>query len=264
MSAPVWRDGRIDDGVEAPDRRAASRGAFTTAGCDHGRPLLWNRHQRRLAGSLELLGAPPPALPSEAEMAALLEACGRSGPARLRLVGWQDDRRWRLEAAVGDARSVGPDASAVALEIVCWPAAPPLAGHKTLDRLAWELAADGARAAGADDALLVDAAGRVLETSVANLWVVRGGRLLTPPAPARCLPGVLRGWLLEHAHRAGLTAAEADLELAELEHADEVWITNAVVGVRRVARVGDRTWTAWPVFARLARLHLPAPGWPGR
>lgn len=277
MSRPVWRDGRLEDAAEAGQARAASWGVFTTAGCDRGRPLLWDRHRRRLAAGLKRLGAPALELPTEAAMAALLAASGRAGPARLRLVAWRqaagsedsphgssDPTAWRLEAATGDPGPVGPEAPPRSLAVVRWPAAPPLVGHKTLARLPWDLAAADARAAGADDALLVDSGERVLETSVANLWVVRRGRLLTPPAPERCLPGTMRGWLLEHACDAGLDAVEADLRLTDVETADEVWITNAVVGARRIASVGERRWSEWPTFAQLSALPLPAPAWPGR
>lgn len=285
MSRPVWRDGRLEDAAQAGQARATSWGVFTTAGCDHGRPLLWDRHRRRLTASLTCLGAPALELPTEAAMAALLAATGHTGPARLRcqalgsedslrcqaLVGSEDSRHessdpkaWHLEAAVGDPGPVGPEAPPLSLAVVRRPAAPPLVGHKTLARLPWDLAAADARAAGADDALLVDSGERVLETSVANLWVVRRGRLLTPPAPERCLPGIMRCWLLEHASDAGLDVAEADLCLTDVEAADEIWVTNAVVGVRRVARVGERRWSSWPAFARLSALVLPAPAWPGR
>jgi branched-subunit amino acid aminotransferase/4-amino-4-deoxychorismate lyase len=164
----------------------------------------------------------------------------------------------------------------VALAVVRWPGPPPLAGHKSLARLAWDLARAEAAGCGADDALLVDGHGLVLETSAANLWIRHGHRMLTPPAPELCLPGILRGWLLEHLQAVGLEPVVAELDLDQALEADEVWISNAVVGIRRVCgitsppttagttttRTSSRRWRAWPAHGRVVRLCLPAPAWP--
>jgi len=99
----------------------------------------------------------------------------------------------------------------------------------------------------------------VLETAIANVWLCRDGELWTPPAPARCLPGIVRGWLLEHTAALGLQVLECDFTEADLLGADELWISNAVGGVRRVASVAGREWRSWPVFEDLAK---PAKGAP--
>ena len=136
-----------------------------------------------------------------------------------------------------------------------------LTGHKTLARLPWDLARERAQREGADDALLVDEAGHVLETAIANVWLRRGCDLRTPPAPARCLPGIMRDWLLEHAGALGLQVYECDLTTEDLVGADELWISNAVIGVRKVAFVAGREWRSWRFFEDLAKLGVPAPGW---
>ena len=170
-------------------------------------------------------------------------------------------RGWTIEASAWVAEEVGPDAPPVRLFLQQWPAAPPLVGHKTLARLPWDLAREVARREGADDALLVDEAGHVLETAIANVWLCRGHDVWTPPAPARCLPGIMRGWLLEHTAALGLQVLECDLTEADLLDADELWISNAVGGVRRVASVAGREWRSWPFFEDLTKLGVPAPGW---
>jgi len=79
--------------------------------------------------------------------------------------------------------------------------------HKTSERGFYEEALEAARAAGADEALLVDPQGRVTEGSFTNIFVERDGTLLTPPASLGLLPGVLRRSLLESGktHEAELT-----------------------------------------------------------
>ncbi len=263
----VWRDGVV---VEADPAAPmwVGWGVFTTAGCDLGRVLLWDRHAARLARSLAALGAGSDlALPDREDLETMLERDGLlDGPARLRVVARSrgPDTPWTVEASAASVPRdrVGPDAEPQRLRVVRWEASPPMTGHKTLARLAWDHARETVRAQGADDALLVDAAGRLLETSVANVFVRLGERLLTPLAPGRCLPGVLRGWLLEHAVDLGFEVCERDVTLDELEAADEVWLTNAVLGVRRVGSVNDRTWRRWDGFASLRAAGVPAPGWP--
>ena len=257
-----WRNGRIED---EPAEAAAPTdwGAFTTAGCDRGRPLLWSRHLLRLSATLANLGAVnDPVLPTEIELCDLLDAAGLEGPARVRVVARRvDPLLWNIEASASSCDAVGPETRPTRLMVQQWPSAPPLAGHKTLARLPWDLAREKAQQQGYDDVLLTDSEDNLLETSVANVWVLKNGVLRTPPAPDRCLPGVMRGWLLENLHRADLVAEVGELALDDLVSAEEVWLSNAIVGVRRVGGIGEEQWRDWPRFDLLNNLGVPAPGW---
>jgi branched-subunit amino acid aminotransferase/4-amino-4-deoxychorismate lyase len=91
-------------------------------------------------------------------------------------------------------------------------------------------------ACGAEEGLYVSADGHVLEGVASNVFAVTGGRLLTPPVEG-CLPGVTRARVIELARAHGVPACEAPLELDALMHAEEVFVTNAVQGLRAVAAV---------------------------
>lgn len=258
----VWRDGSIREGRRTPAPTDASWGVFTTIGCDHGRPLLWEQHQRRLMSSLATLGAGEVGLPSEVVIRELLDASDLAGPARLRIVVRRiGGSMWTVEASAASCATDGPAAPPARLRQETWSSAPPLAGHKTLARLAWDLAREGARREAFDDALLLDATGHVLETSVANVFVLRDGVARTPHAPTHCLPGVMRAWLLAKLEMVGLSVAIGDISAADLAVADEVWLTNAIVGVQRVAAVDRHEWSDWPRFSSLVGVGIPAPGW---
>ena len=259
-----WRDGQLIETGGACEPALNCWGAFTTAGCDGGIPLLWDRHRSRLQNSAGFLGARAGvSVPDEAEICAFLGAAGIEGPARLRVVvRMVGGGRWSVEVTAAATAVAGPESPPVRLSVDRWDAAPPLAGHKTLSRLSWDLARQRAAATGADDVVLVDAAGRILETSVANVWVVQGHVARTPPAPTRCLPGIMRGWLLENLPAAGIRAEECDLDVSEIDEADEVWISNAVIGVKRVGWLLDGRWESWSIFERLVAAGVPAPGWP--
>lgn len=85
----------------------------------------------------------------------------------------------------------------------------------------------------AEEGIYVAADGRVLEGVSSNVFALVGERLLTPPA-RDCLPGITRGRLLELAPLAGVTASEARIELDQLLRAEQVFVTNAVQGLRSV------------------------------
>jgi branched-chain amino acid aminotransferase len=98
------------------------------------------------------------------------------------------------------------------------------------------IARRGVDRVGAGEGIYVSEEGHVLEGVSSNIFVVEKNRLLTPHV-SECLPGVTRARLLELAQNAGLRALEATLELDALMNADEVFITNAVQGLRPVGSI---------------------------
>lgn len=102
------------------------------------------------------------------------------------------------------------------------------------------LALDEARSAGFDDAILLDDRGRVAEASTANVFVVRDGRLITPPADGDRLPGITRDTVLALAAELGIPAGEAELDGTDLLQAEEVFITGTGCGVSPVIEIAGR------------------------
>jgi branched-chain amino acid aminotransferase len=88
---------------------------------------------------------------------------------------------------------------------------------------------------GLDDCVLLNLHDRVAETASANIWWVRGERIFTPPLSEGCVAGVMRRFLLAALPRAGFAVGEAPIDVAELETAEECWITNAVKGLESVS-----------------------------
>ncbi len=101
--------------------------------------------------------------------------------------------------------------------------------HKTTRRAVYDQAVRAARERGCVDALFVNERGAVTEGAIHNVFVRHGAVWRTPPLDAGVLPGVYRGLLLETL--AGVREEEFGLD--ELAKADEIWLTNAVRGVRR-------------------------------
>jgi branched-chain amino acid aminotransferase len=99
---------------------------------------------------------------------------------------------------------------------------------KALPYLDNVLALSEASAQGADDALLLNTRGTIACATVANVFVVREGRLETPPVCDGALPGTMRALVLCLAKQAGLAPVENSLHVKDLAEADEVILTNSI------------------------------------
>lgn len=156
----------------------------------------------------------------------------------------------------------GPPARAYAegvkVVLASAPRPPPAAVDptaKTGARLSHVLAVAEARAAGAHEALLLDAAGQVTEGCSSNVFTVREGRLRTPPLGAGILEGVTRGAVLALARAEGVPVEEARLSPAELLGAEEVFITSTARELLPVTRIGDVTIGSGRPGPVTGRLH---------
>lgn len=108
---------------------------------------------------------------------------------------------------------------------------------KTAQFVPYLLARAEAREAGADDALMLDRAGRISEAATANVFLMQGERLLTPSLEAGPLPGVTRAAVLEVARQAGVLAVETDVTPSDLARASAVFLTSSLAGLRAVASI---------------------------
>ncbi len=131
-------------------------------------------------------------------------------------------------------------------------------GHcdiKSTMLLANVLALQGARDAGAYDAVFVSEAGEVYETSLANVFLVRAGRLITPAKCHKILSGVTRDFVIECARGRGMAVEERRVLLDELLAADEAFITSTTREILGVARVDGQAIGRGGVGATTCALH---------
>jgi branched-subunit amino acid aminotransferase/4-amino-4-deoxychorismate lyase len=251
----VWVNGRLCRGEEAVlslfDRGARDgEGLFETLRVYGGRPFGWHRHMERLVLSAAVLGFPVPASPVtlRAALDDLLAAEGLSDAvARVTVTrgvpGGRPTRTgaWIEVEPLAARLWRGTRAGAAAAVVSKRPFEPgPLGGHKTTSRLAYHLAREEARAAGADEALLVSPAGQALEGTVSNLFAVRGGEVVTPALSSGVLPGLTRATVLSLCAAAGIPAREGVLTVGDLQAADEVFLTNSVQEVVPLASLEGR------------------------
>src|SRR5690606_18978512 len=100
--------------------------------------------------------------------------------------------------------------------------------------------------------------GRLCEAAAANVFLVIDGELRTPNISSGCLPGVARSLVLESAARDGLACREQDLEAADLERAEAMFLTSATRGPVAVRRLDARTYGESGVVRRVAELWRQA------
>lgn len=121
------------------------------------------------------------------------------------------------------------------------------------------LAAEDAHAGGYDDAILLTGDGHVAEASAANVFVVTGRQVATPPLVDDVLPGITRGAVITIARDAGYDVVERRVDRSELYVADEVFLTGTGVQVAPVASVDDRTiGDGFPVSLDIQRRYFAA------
>lgn len=240
-------DGREARAVSALDRGLHyGDGLFETIACLEHRPRLLERHLARLEAGCRRLAL---ATDLAAVAAEVRELAGGAGRAIVKVL---------VTRGVATARGYGPSGTERPTRITlryAWPeddahlaqdgvrvriAAtrlgenPALAGLKHCNRLEQVLARAELRDAELAEALMFSSGGRLISGTMSNVFLVHQGRLATPRLDACGVAGVMRAAVLEAAAVAGIPAAEDALGALELERAEEIFLTNALIGVRPV------------------------------
>lgn len=221
-------------------------GLFETLRAVNGIPFRLDDHLTRMKASARRFGIPTP------WTAAKL----RPWIAKLCAANGLEDCSVRVTATGGRASAPGrlimrsaPLSSIPAswrrrgapVRLATWSRDPaaPLYGHKTLNYLENVLVREEGRRSGYADTIFVAPDGRLLEGTVSNLFIVKGGRLLTPELKG-VLPGVARRTILEIARQLGIRTEEGPIRAAELPGADESFISNVLIEVLPLGRLGAK------------------------
>lgn len=124
------------------------------------------------------------------------------------------------------------------LRLATWPHRRQslLSEHKTMNYMLSRVAADWAKARGADEAILLNADGTVSETNTANIICRIGGNLCVPVSE-HVLPGTMLGAVLEHLAARGIPVEHRRIAPEDLKRAESVHLTNALIGVVPVTEI---------------------------
>jgi 4-amino-4-deoxychorismate lyase len=239
-------------------------GLFETIACEGGRPRLLERHLRRLASGCERLGfvaADTAALACEVrELAAgttravvkLLLTRGVSLARGYAPVGGERTTRialryaWHAEDPAHCAQGVR-----VRLATLRLGENPALAGIKHCNRLEQVLARRECSDPTIGEAMMFSSSGALVSGTMSNVFLVRESQLLTPRVDRCGVAGIMRGLVMEIAATAGLSVTERRLEQTDLAAAEELFLTNSLVGIRPVRELEGVRLSAGPVTRRL-------------
>lgn len=251
-----YRGARRVAGPDPADRGLAyGDGLFETVRVFRAEPVLWREHLARLRRGLRRLRIEADVAFVEARALELMAGID-DGVLKLILTRGSGGRGYApFDAAepllVLSRRAPPPPAPGRGL-VLRWCATrlalqPALAGIKHLNRLEQVLARGEWRDARIHEGLMCDADGRAICATAANLFVLRRGRWLTPPLDRCGVAGTLRAWLL----RRGPDVQEEELQPAEVESANAVFLASGVRGILPVRRLGRRVYAPHPALAEL-------------
>jgi len=129
---------------------------------------------------------------------------------------------------------------------------PALAGMKHLNRLEQVLAQREWNDEQVGEGLMLDTEGELVGGTASNVFIVRQGVLLTPDLRFCGVRGVMREQVRKAAAKLGLQSSEEPLWPHDLDTASEVFVTNAVRGIRSVTALDEHHWSAGPIAQRLS------------
>jgi len=115
-------------------------------------------------------------------------------------------------------------------------------GLKTACFLPYSMAALYAKEQQLNDCLLLNTDGHIADSTMANLFILRNDQFVTPGPEQGAVDGVMRRYLIGEMRLAGYQVMEAAVHVTDLEEAKEVFLCNAIRGIRWVARYGQQVY----------------------
>lgn len=236
-------------------------GLFETLRINGGKPLWLDDHlERLLAGGRRLdLAIDRPALEEEISL-----LCQRAsdGPQVLKILCFRRAGGRGYQAASQHAErllSLWPLSATQAWQdgaklMLCQTRlaiSPPLAGLKHCNRLEQVSAAKELAGSGCDEGLMLDVSGRLIEGSRSNVFIVRGGELLTPRLDESGVAGIMRSRVIRWANQLGPGCREVNMGPSILAAAEEIFVCNSVFGLWPVTAVGCLKKAPGPVCRSL-------------
>jgi 4-amino-4-deoxychorismate lyase len=259
----VLINGEVQDRVSVQDRGFQfGDGVFETLAVCAGKPLLWERHLQRLfegCARLRIEAPPERLLRSEAD-----QLCVHAQRAVLKLVvtRGRSERGYALPNGETPTRVLTlrpwpsyPEKAAQMGVDVCLcrtriSRSPQLAGIKHLNRLDQVLArAEWQREFA--EGFMFDDTDRLIEGTASNVFVVSRGTLLTPDLSESGVAGVMRALVLEYAQTVSLPYKITGITRSQLDAAEEIFLSNSLIGIWPVRRVESRVYGPGEVTRRV-------------
>lgn len=132
---------------------------------------------------------------------------------------------------------------------------PLLAGIKHLNRLEQVMARSEWQTPNIHEGLMLSHDGYVIEGTMSNLFYVKDRCLITPPIEHCGVAGIMRSMVIELARQLGITVVEDYFVQAQLLEADEILLTNSVIGIWPVKCLMEHVFVVGGVTRRLQQAY---------
>ncbi|MFM6924699.1 MAG: aminotransferase class IV [Ferruginibacter sp.] len=233
-------------------------GLFETIKGINGELEFLDEHLARLWKGMQILqfNIPKHFTPDrlQEEIGSLLKKNGHGKKARIRLTVFRGDgglydeidhrpnyllQSWELAAETGGWNSNG-----LVLGIYTEVKKPfdILSNLKHNNFLPYVLAALCAKKEKWNDAILLNTDDRLCDTSIANVFLIKDEVVYTPALQEACIAGIMRRHIMNQLTVAGIKVVEGQFGIADLEAADEVFLSNSIYNMRWVGRIGDKEY----------------------
>jgi branched-chain amino acid aminotransferase len=242
-------------------------GCFETIKCINDSLPLFDLHFNRLMHTLSLLQFKIPKLLTKKHLyntiLVLAQKNKHSKLARIRLTVY------RGNGGLYDAENNNPN-----ILIQSWPMAESINhfnpnglvvgiyshAHKTTDAFAncktnnflvYTMAAMYAQKNKLNDALVLNNKGTIADSTIANLFIVKGKNIYTPPLSSGAVHGVMKQKLMPLLIKNGFIVKEKTLKETDLQKADEAFLTNAIFGIKWIKEINGtvyKNYTALKIF----------------
>jgi len=117
-----------------------------------------------------------------------------------------------------------------------------IANIKSNNFLPYVMAALYAKEKKLNDCLLLNTNEKIADSTIANVFIIKHNQIITPALPEGCVAGVVRKYLLQLLQLNGIKVTEKSVNIQEIMQADEVFLSNAIYGVRWVASCGGKKY----------------------
>ena len=222
-------------------------------------PKHFHLHYRRLMAGMEVLGMRvPPFFDKEQLFGLIVELLNKArifNSARVRLSVFRNDGglytpatdevSFSIEATPLDQQKYVLNEKGLFIDIYPEMAKPlnMLSPYKTANALLFVMAARYRQSKGFGDCIILNEEGKLVEATSSNLFLIKGNNLYTPRLSDGCVAGIMRHKIVELAPKVGLIVNEnSSLIEPNLLAADEIFLTNAITGLRWVIGFKDRRY----------------------
>jgi branched-chain amino acid aminotransferase len=259
----IYFNGKITKGDE-PVLMASNRGyrygdgLFETMKVLNGNILLRKYHFERLFSGLSIMKFEIPVLFTEENIEEeLLHLCKKNNCEKL--------GRVRLSVSRGNGGLYDEDKNLQYL-IECWPlnesvnklnenglvigiypdaekSGDKFSNLKSANFLPYSMAALFAKENKWNDCLVLNTTGGIADSTIANIFIIKENNIIAPGLEEGCVNGVMRKYLIEKLRGMSYELQEGVLTVNDLENADEIFLTNAINGIRWVRQFGDKIYT---------------------